>query len=233
MKVFGAQAQGKQSETEAVSTLMVVMRMKVDDFMKWNSDDRRVWLEMVRRLWLRKWRDVRLHNPWASWGVCNAVFIRTSTKRMAIHPCTMPRLLNGSLICRGKLFTWSSLHPLSLFTPQSRSLSAVIFGSFRTASLSFTLGSISMSLERISKARGRYIIQAWSSCPGLILTQSQVGHMLQLNSPSPYLNVVSTNLSLLVDLREIHKTDTVLYKSVSQCIYLINLPDAASRLTKR
>lgn len=71
-----------------------------------------------------------------------------------------------------------------------------------------------MSLERISKARGRYIIQAWSSCPGLILTQSQVCHMLQLNSPSPYLNVVSTDLSLLVDLREIHKKDTVLPKSV-------------------
>lgn len=135
-------------------------------------------------------------------------------QRTAIHPCTpctgtVPPLLSSSLICRGKLFTWSSLHPLSLFTPQSRSLSAVISGSFRTASLSFTLGSISMSLERISKARGRYIIQAWSSCPGLILTRSQVGHMLQLNSPSPYPNVVLTNLSPLVDLREIYKTDTV------------------------
>lgn len=61
-----------------------------------------------------------------------------------------------------------------------------------------------MSLERISKARGRYIIQAWSSCPGLILTWSQVGHMLQLNSPSPYPNVVLTNLSLLEELREIN-----------------------------
>lgn len=117
-------------------------------------------------------------------------------------------LLSSSLICRVKLFTWSSLHPLSLFTPQSRSLSTVISGSFGTASLSFTLGSISMSLERISKARGRYIIQAWSSCPELILTRSQVGHMLQLNSPSPYPNIVSTNLHLSVDLREIYKTDT-------------------------
>ncbi len=55
-----------------------------------------------------------------------------------------------------------------------------------------------MSLEGISKARGRYIIQAWSSCHGLILTRSQVGHMLQLNSPFPHPNVVLTNLSLLV-----------------------------------
>lgn len=47
-----------------------------------------------------------------------------------------------------------------------------------------------MSLESISKARGRYIIQAWSSCPALILTWSQVGHMLLLNSPSPYPHVV-------------------------------------------
>lgn len=141
---------------------------------------------------------------------------REQSKRTAVHPCTprtgtMPPLLNSSLICRGKLFTWSSLHPLSLLTSQSRSLSAVISGSLRTASLSFTLGSISMSLERISKARGRYIIQAWSSCPRLILTRSQVGHMLQLNSPSPYPNVVLTNLSLLVELREIYKTDTVVY----------------------
>lgn len=134
----------------------------------------------------------------------------------------MPPLLSSSLICRGKLFTWSSLHPLSLLTSQSRSLSAVISGSFRTASLSFTLGSISMSLERISKARGRYIIQAWSSCPGLILTRSQVGHMLQLNSPSPYPNVVLTNLSLLVELREVYKTDTVLSESVCVTVHLSN-----------
>lgn len=117
------------------------------------------------------------------------------SKRTAVHPCTpctgtMPPLLSSSLICRGKLFTWSSLHPLSPLTSQCCSLSTVILGSFRTASLSFTLGSISMSLESISKARGRYIIQAWSSCPALILTWSQVGHMLQLNSPSPHLHAI-------------------------------------------
>lgn len=129
------------------------------------------------------------------------------SKRTAVHPSTgtMPPLLSSSLICRGKLFTWSSLHPLSPLTSQCCSLSGVISGSFRTASFSFTLGSISMSLERISKARGRYIIQAWSSCPGLILTRCHVGHMLQLNSPSPYPHVVLTDLSLLVELREIQK----------------------------
>lgn len=81
-----------------------------------------------------------------------------------------------------------------------------------------------MSLEGISKARGRYIIQAWSSCPGLILTRSQVGHMLQLNSPSPYPNVVLTNLSLLVELREVYKTDTVLCESVCVAVHLSNTP---------
>lgn len=87
-----------------------------------------------------------------------------------------------------------------------------------------------MSLERISKARGRYIIQAWSSCPGLIVTRSQVGHMLQLNSPSPYPSVVLTNLSVLLE----RETDTV-YKSVLVllCIYRIYLPHTARPLTKR
>ncbi len=83
-----------------------------------------------------------------------------------------------------------------------------------------------MSLERISKARGRYIIQAWSSCPGLILTRSQVGHMLQLNSPSPYPSVVLTNLSLLVELREVYKTDTVLSESVCAAVHLSNTSPA-------
>lgn len=102
---------------------------------------------------------------------------------------------SSSLICGGKLSTWSSLHPLLPLALQCGSLCAIISGSFRTTSLSFTLGSISMSSEGISKARSRYIIQAWSSCPGLILTRSQVGHMLQLNSPSPYPRVVLTNYS--------------------------------------
>lgn len=75
-----------------------------------------------------------------------------------------------------------------------------------------------MSLEGISKARGRYIIQAWSSCPGLILTRSQVGHMLQLNSPSPYPNVVLTNLSLLVKLREVLKRTLC---SIKVCVCVI------------
>lgn len=96
------------------------------------------------------------------WGVCNAAFIHTweQSKRTAaaggapLAPGTVPPLPSSSLICRGKLFTWSSLHPLSPLTSQCCSLSAVISGSFRTASLSFTLGSISMSLEGISKARG-------------------------------------------------------------------------------
>lgn len=122
------------------------------------------------------------------------LYTQEQSKRMAMHPWTpytgmMPPVLSSSLICRGKLFTWSSLHPLLLLTSECHSLSAAISGSFRTTSLSFTLGSISMSLERISKARGRYIIQAWSSCPGLILTWSPVGHMLQLNRPSPYLPI--------------------------------------------
>lgn len=81
-----------------------------------------------------------------------------------------------------------------------------------------------MSLERISKARGRYIIQAWSSCPELILTRSQVGHMLQLNSPSPYPNVVLTNLYLLVKRNLKKKTDTVPLEFVLLCFYLIHLP---------
>lgn len=90
-----------------------------------------------------------------------------------------------------------------------------------------------MSLERISKARGRYIIQAWSSCPGLILTRSQVGRMLQLNSPSPYPNVVLTNLSLLVELGEISKTDTMFYKSVCLCVYTVSPRRCQPPLTKR
>lgn len=49
--------------------------------------------------------------------------------------------------------TWSSSHPLSLFTSQCCSLSTVISRSFRTASLGFTSGSISVSLEGISKAQ--------------------------------------------------------------------------------
>lgn len=65
-------------------------------------------------------------------------------------------------------FIWSSWHPLSLLAPQSHSLSAVISGSFRTASLSFTLGSIWKGFQR--RGGGCYITQAWSSCPGLILT---------------------------------------------------------------
>lgn len=86
-------------------------------------------------------------------------------------PAVCPIFWTALSSTEGGFFIWSSWHPLSLLAPQSRSLSAVISGSFRTASLSFTLGSISMSLEGISKARGgRYITQAWSSCPGLILT---------------------------------------------------------------
>lgn len=154
------------------------------------------------------------------WGVCNAAFNYTRTIKEGcsapMHPCTpytgtMPPLLSSSLICRGKLFTWSSLHPLSLLTSQCCSLSTVILGSFRTSSLSFTLGSISMSLESISKARGRYIIQAWSSCPALIMTWSQVGRMLQLNSPSPYLHAI------LCWLREIHRTKQTLC-SIKVCL---------------
>lgn len=77
-----------------------------------------------------------------------------------------------------------------------------------------------MSLERISKARGRYIIQAWSSCPGLILTRCQVGHMLQLNSPSPYPHVVLTDLSLLVVKRN-SETDTAVYKWTPMCVFVL------------
>lgn len=200
----------KQSETEGASTLMVARRDKARwlqvEFWQLEglSRDGRVSL-------LQEAKGCQATKSLSLWGVCNAVFIRTITKRMAIHSCT--NASSPEQLSHLQREAWSSLHPLSLFAHQSQSLSAVIFGSFRTASLSFTLGSISMSLERISKARGRYIIQAWSSCPGLILTQSQVGHMLQLNSPSPYLNVVSTDLSPLVDLRESHKKDTVLPKS--------------------
>lgn len=90
-----------------------------------------------------------------------------------------------------------------------------------------------MSLERISKARGRYIIQAWSSCPGFILTRSQVGHMLQLNSPSPYPHVVLTNLSLLVELREIYKIDTMLSKKCEfvRAEHLCNISPGHGRLS--
>lgn len=54
----------------------------------------------------------------------------------------------------GRFSTWSSLHPLLPLSSQCHSLSIVISGSFRTASLSFTLGRTSMSLEGISKAKG-------------------------------------------------------------------------------
>lgn len=62
---------------------------------------------------------------------------------------------------------------LAARAPQCHPLSAVISGSLRITSLSFTLGSISMSLERISKASGgtfggHGIIQAASSRPSLI-----------------------------------------------------------------
>lgn len=82
--------------------------------------------------------------------------------------------------------------PTAARAPQCSPLSAVISGSLRIASLSFTLGSISMSLEGISKASGgnlgrHYIIQAPSSRPGPYLhgRQSQASHSLQLNRHAP------------------------------------------------
>lgn len=47
---------------------------------------------------------------------------------------------------------------------------------------------------------------------------SQVGHMLQLNRRSSYLNVVLANLSMLVDSREMDKTAIryILLCSISQ-----------------
>lgn len=80
--------------------------------------------------------------------------------------------------------------PLAAGAPQCGPLSAVISGSLRIASLSFTLWSISMSLEGISKAsRG-----TWGSTvssrhrphvPTLSPRQSQASHSLQLNRHAP------------------------------------------------
>lgn len=158
-------------------------------------------------------RGLRAHLSFG--GVCSAAFIHTRTIKgdggapmppLAPAPCLPSR---AALSSAERSFSHEVHYiPISPLTSQCRSLSAVIWGSFRTASLSFTLGSISASLERISKARGRYIIQAWSPCPGLILTRSQVGHMLQLNSPSPYPHVVFKQSVSVGRVRRNSQTDT-------------------------